>query len=105
MIVGYVFAGKIKENWKRGAIGRIVVLSTVVLTLFTMALFTNPYVGTVLEEELGKMFSTSEWTNLDWLVYSQLLLLMIVALNVVFDFVFGFIGLYVGSMLRNPSKS
>ena len=105
LIVGYVFAGKIKEDSKRRAIGRIVVLSTVVLTLFTMALFTNPYTGTVMEEEMDKMFSTSEWTNLDWLAYSQLVMLMIVALNVVFDFVFGFIGLYVGSMLRNPSKS
>ena len=100
LIVGYVFAGKIKEDSKIGAIGRIVVLSTVVLTLFTMALFTNPYAGTGIEETLESMFSTSGWTTMDWVAYSQLLMVMIVALNVVFDLVFGFVGLYVGSMLR-----
>ncbi len=105
LIVGYVFAGKIKEDSKRGAIGRIVVLSTVVLALFVMALFTNPYVGTVMEETLKSMFSTSGWTTMDWLAYSQLLLLMIVAMNVVSNLVFGFAGLYAGSMLRKPKKS
>ena len=105
LIVGYVFAGKIKENSKRGAIGRIVVLSTVVLTVFTMALFTNPYVGTVIEQEMEKVFSTSGWTTLDWLAYSQLLLLMILALNVVFYLIIGFVGLYAGSMLRKPKTS
>ena len=104
LIVGYVFAGKIKEESRIGAIGRIVVLSTVVLTLFTMALLTNPYVGTVIEETLESMFSTSVWTTLDWITYSQLLMLMIVALNVVFDLVFGFVELYAGSMLRKATK-
>lgn len=45
LIVGYVFAGKIKEESRIGAIGRIVVLFTVVSTFYTMALFTNPYGG------------------------------------------------------------
>jgi hypothetical protein len=105
LIVGYVFAGKIKEDSKIGAIGSIVVLSTVVLTLFTMALFSNPYAGTVVEETLEDMFSTGGWTSWDWVAYSQLLMIMIVALNVVFDLVFGFVGLYVGSMLKRPVKS
>jgi len=105
LVVGYVFAGKIKEESRIGAIGRIVVLSAVVLTLFTMALFTNPYGGALIEETLESMFSTSGWTTMDWVVYSQLLMVMIVALNVVFDLVFGFVGLYAGSMLRNPKKS
>ncbi len=99
-----MFAGRIKEYLKVGAIGRIVVLSTVLLTLFTMALFTNPYVGTVIVETLESMFSTSGWATLDWVVYSQLLMVMIVALNVVFDLVFGFVGLYAGSMFRKAIK-
>jgi len=32
-------------------------------------------------------------------------MVMIVALNVVFGLVFGFVGLYAGSMLRKPEKS
>jgi len=105
LIVGYVFVGKIKEESRIGAIGRIVVLSTVVLTFYTMALFTNPYGGALIEETLESMFSTSGWTTMDWVVYSQLLMVMIVALNVVFDLVFGFVGLYAGSILRKPKKS
>lgn len=99
LVVGYLFAGKINEGSKRGSIGRIVVLSAVVLTLFTMALFANPYVDTVIEEEMENMFDTSGWATLDWLAYSQLLMLMLVALNVVFYLVLGFVGLYVGSMV------
>ena len=105
LIVGYVFAGKIEENSKRRAIGRIVVLSTVVLTLFTMGLLSNPYIGTVLEEALESTYSTSGWSTLDWLAHSQLLMLILVALNVVFYLVFGFVGLYVGSMFRKPKTS
>jgi hypothetical protein len=105
LIVGYLFAAKIKEDSRKGAIGRIVVLSTVLLTFYTMALFANPYAGATLKESLESMFSTSGWTAMDWLAYSQMLLVTIVALNVVFALVFGFIGLYAGSMLSKPKKT
>jgi len=105
LIIGYVFAAKIHEESRRGAIGRIVAFSTILLTFYTMALFANPYAGASLKESLESMFSTGGWTAMDWLAYSQLLLVMIVALNVVFALVFGFIGLYAGSMLRKPKKS
>ena len=105
LIVGYMFAGKIKEDSKIGAIGRIVVLSTLVLTFYTMAYFANPYIGTSVQESLESMFSTSGWTTWDWVAYSQLLMAMVVVLTVVFDLVFGFVGLYAGSMLRKPKKS
>ena len=105
LIVGYLYAAKIQEESRRGAIGRIVVLSTLVLMFATMALFTNPYASTALDEGLKSMFSTSGWTTWDWVAYSQLEIVMLVALNVVFALVFSFIGLYVGSMLRKPAKS
>lgn len=56
LIVGYVFAVKIQEESRRGAIGRIAVLSTVVLTFATMALFANPYMGTAMNESLESMY-------------------------------------------------
>jgi len=65
----------------------------------------NPYMAAMMEEGLESMFSTSGWTTTDWLGYSQLVLVMMAAVNVVFALVFGFIGLYVGSMLRKPKKS
>ncbi len=105
LIVGYMFAAKIHEESKMGAISRIVVLSTLVLTFYTMAYFANPYIGTSVQESLESMFSTSGWTTWDWVAYSQLLMAMVVVLTAVFDLVFGFIGLYVGSMLKRPGKS
>jgi hypothetical protein len=106
LIVGYVFAAKIQEESRMGAIGRIVVLFAVVMMFAFMAsVAVNPYMGAMMEEGLESMFSTSGWTTTDWLGYSQLVLVMMAAFNVVFALVFGFIGLYVGSRLRKPSKS
>jgi hypothetical protein len=104
LIVGYVFAVKIQEESRRGAIGRIVVLSTIVLTFATMALFANPYTSTAINEGLESMYSTSGWTTWDWVAYSQFVMVMLVAVNVVIALVFGFIGLYAGSMLKKPKK-
>jgi hypothetical protein len=106
LIVGYLFAVKIQEESKMGAIGRIVVLFTVVLIFALMALLAaNPYMEAAMNEELENMFSTSGWTTKDWVGYSQFALVTLVALNVVSALVFGFIGLYAGSMLRKPKKS
>jgi hypothetical protein len=101
LIVGYLFAVKIQEESRRGAIGRIVVLSTVVLTFFTMALLANPLASPAIKESLDSMFSTSGWTNYDWFV----VMVMVVALEAVIALVFGFIGLYAGLMLRKPKKT
>jgi len=106
LIVGYVFAAKIQEGSRMGAIGRIVVLfSVVIMFAFMASVAVNPYMGATMEEGLESMFSTSGWTTADWLGYSQLVVVMMAAFNVVFALVFGFIGLYVGSMLRKPKKS
>ena len=106
LIVGYVFAVKIQEGSRIGAIGRIVVLFSVVMMFAFMAsVAVNPYMGAMMEEGLESMFSTSGWETTDWLGYSQLVLVMMAAINVVFALVFGFIGLYVGSRLRKPRKS
>jgi len=106
LIVGYVFAAKIQEESKMGAIGRIVVLFTVVIMFAFMALVAvNPYMEALIEEDLESTFSTSGWATKDWLGYSLVVLVMMVAFNAVFALVFGFIGLYAGSMLRKPKKS
>ena len=89
-----------------GATGRIVVLFTVVLMFALMALLAaNPYMEDAMNEGLESIYSTSGWTIMDWLGYSQFALVMIVALNGVFALVFGFIGLYAGSMLKKPKNT
>jgi len=106
LIVGYVFAAKIQEGSRMGAIGRIVVLfSVVIMFVFMASMAVNPYVEAMMEEDLESKFSTSGWATTDWLGYSHLVLAMMAAFNVVFALVFGFIGLYIGSRLRKPSKS
>ena len=105
LIVGYVFAAKIYEESRRGAISKIAVLFTVVVMFAVGSLFTNPYMGTAIKEGLESMYSTGGWTTTDWLAYSQLVMVIIVALNVVLALVLSFIGLYAGSMLRKRGKS
>jgi len=106
LIVGYLFAVKIQEESRTGAIGRIVVLFTVVVMFAAMALFAvNPYTSTAINEGLESNFSTSGWTNSDWFGYSFFAIVMLVAFNVIFALVFSFIGLYAGSMLRKPKKT
>jgi hypothetical protein len=106
LIVGYVFAVKIQEKSRMGSIGRIVILSTVVMMFATMtSLAVNPYMGPYMNEGLESMYSTSGWTAMDWVGYSHVVLIMIVAVNCVFALVFSFIGLYAGSMLRKPKKT
>ena len=105
LVVGYLFAGKIYEESRRGAIVRIAVLSTVVLMLVILASMSNPYVGPTITEELERMYPTSGWTTADWLAYSQMFILLLVSMYVVLALVLDFIGLYVGSMLRKPKKS
>ena len=104
LVVGYVFAAKIHEESRIKAIGKTVVLSAVVLMFYTLGLFANPYAGVALQESLESMYATSAWTTWDWVAYSSLMTVMLVALNVVFALVFGFIGLYAGSMLRKPKQ-
>ncbi len=104
LIVGYLFASKILEESRMGAIGRIVVLSTVALILVLMAYFAaNPYFSTEINEGVSSIFSTSGWTTRDWLAYSQLAIFMLLAVNAALSLAFSFIGLYAGSMLRKPS--
>ena len=101
LIVGYLFALKIQEESRMGAIGNIVVLFTVVSTVVEVAFMANPLASPALKEALESMFSTSGWTNYDWFV----MLGEVVALKIVVALVLSFIGLYAGSMLRKPKKT
>jgi len=101
LIVGYVFALKIQEESRMGAIASIVVLFTVVSMLATLAFIANPLASPAVKENLDKMLPTSGWTNYDWFDA----MFMVLALNAVIALVFSFIGLYAGSMLRKPKKS
>jgi hypothetical protein len=105
LVVGYVFAGKIQEESKMASIGKIVVLKAVMMGFGLMIVY-GPlgHFSAMVDEHLRNMYSTGSWTNTDWFAYELMALVMDAALFAVFALVFGFIGLYVGSMLRRPAK-
>jgi len=106
LVVGYVLAGKIQEESRIRAVGKISVLSAWVIAFFVViSAAANPYYKDWIDETLRSMYATNAWTTMDWYVYGQLALMTIVVLNVVLDLILTFIGLYVGSMLRKPKKS
>jgi NOL1/NOP2/fmu family ribosome biogenesis protein len=51
------------------------------------------------------MYHTSLWTNTDWFAYEEMILHIETTLPVVFALVFGFIGLYLGSMHKPSVKT
>lgn len=101
LAVGIVFAGKIQEESRIRAVGKIVVLvGAVEAVAVLLSASANSYFGAYVKETLQSMFSTDAWTTTDWFVYTQLGLLEGMALNVVLVMILGFVGLYVGSRLR-----
>jgi hypothetical protein len=103
LIVGYVFAGKIREESRIASIGKIIVLFATLMVLVIMMVYaTLPYFGTVLNDTLSNTYSTGSWTHTDWFSYELMFLTIELALFAAFGLVFGFIGLYIGSM-RKPS--
>jgi len=106
LVVGCIFAGKIQEESRIRAVGKIAVLFGAETSFVTvMSLSANGYSSAWIKENLQSMYSTGAWTTTDWFVYEQLAIVTQVALNVLLVLVLGFIGLYVGSMLRKPVKS
>ena len=106
LIVGYVFAGKIREESRMISIGKVVVLFAVVI-MFAVRIGYGAigHYSDMVDENLRKMYSTSSWTTTDWFAYEHMALTELTAVPVVFALAFGFIGLYVGSMRKPSAKT
>ena len=106
LIVGYVFAGKLREESKMASIGKVVVLFAVV-TMFFILIWAAAigHYNAMINENLQNTYHTSSWTNGEWVAYETMMLLLINALYIVFALVFGFIGLYLGSMRKPSAKT
>jgi hypothetical protein len=106
LLVGFAFAGKIQEESRMRAVGKIAILLAAVEVFLVIISFSgNSYYWALVWDGLQSMYSTTNWTTTDWFVYEQMVLMMNVALNVALTLVLGFVTLYVGSMLRKPKKS
>jgi len=105
LIVGYIFAAKIWEA-RMGAITKIIVLSAV-LVMFLVSINAaaladwTPWV----KETYLEANPTATLSTLEWYIVEGLTLTSQIFWNVVIVLALGFIGLYVGSMLKRPVKS
>jgi hypothetical protein len=106
LIIGYVFAGKIREESKLISIGKVVVLSTVLTMFATMiGVSATGHYGAWVAENLQNMYSTGSWTNTDWVAFEHMMLLEWTLFPIVYALAFGFIGLYLGSMRKPSAKT
>jgi hypothetical protein len=106
LVVGYVFAGKIREESRMISIVKVAVLSAVLLMVFAMAgLGAVGHYSDMVDENLKSMYSTGSWTNADWFAYEHMAVLGLTALLTLLGLVFGFIGLYLGSMRKPSAKT
>lgn len=106
LIAGFLFAVNIQEESRMKAVGKIAVLVAFAESFGVLIGFpTNSYYGAWVKEGLQSAYQTGSWTTTDWFVYEGLNTFLNVALNVALVLVLGFIGLYVGSMLRKPKKT
>ena len=101
LVVGYLFALKIQEESRVRSVASIVVLFALVTAFGVMAIGANPLASPAFKDAANSVFSTGGWTNYDW--FNAVFVL--VTLNIVYALVFGFIGMYAGSMLRKPKKT
>jgi len=104
LISGYIFAGKVWEA-RRESIAKITVLWAVLVMLMVgLGSATIADLGPMIKEgyqgQYGTTLSTSEWVYFESMHYDAFMFM-----TVGMVLLLGFIGLYVGSMLRKPSKS
>jgi len=106
LIGGYIFAGKIWEA-RREALTKITVLWAAFMGVIVMMIPAGvAHWGLMAEEEFQLMYpgaaepSTAEWVSYE-MMYNGSFSFLIVGSALLL----GFIGLYIGSMLRKPKKS
>ena len=109
LIIGYAFAGKIREESSLQSIGEILVLFAVLVALSVMAQYSAvKHFGPLIDQNLNSTYSTtttSSWTNTDWFAYEMTMLRIYTVLPMIYVLVFGFIGLYLGSMRKPSAKT
>jgi hypothetical protein len=107
LIVGYAFAGKIREESRLMSIGKIVVLSAFVMMFLVVMSFAAvaPHYTNLVDEGFRNSTSTSSWTSAEWFANSQLALVYNTGTRILSVLLFGFIGLYEGSMRKPYAKT
>jgi len=105
IIVGYIFAQKIWEENRTKTIAKISVLFTVLALLLILVENASMEWTPMIREEYLKANPTANPSASDWYYIERLAILLEDFILVVFMFALSFIGLYIGSMLKKPTKS
>lgn len=104
-IVGYVFAGKIREESRMVSMGKVVVLFAFVIMLIVIGSGAMGHSGALVDENLQNMYDTSSWTNMDWVAYETVVGALNTSMNILLALALSFIGLYLGSMHTPSAKT
>lgn len=106
LITGYLFAAHIWEA-RMKAIAKITIL-TAVLIMFTVMIEVaalGPYWAAWVQETYLDANPGANPSTFDWYAIAGTYLGSQVVLNMVIALVLGFIGLYIGSMFKRPTRS
>jgi hypothetical protein len=104
LVIGYIFAGKILEA-RRESIAKITILVTAFVVLSSVSLPALEHWAPSMREQFQAMTGTTTLSTSEWLGVEMIALSLNMFINVALTLVLGFIGLYIGSMLRKPKKS
>jgi flagellar biosynthesis protein FliQ len=105
LVIGYFYAGKIREESKMASIYKVIILFTVMMMfVMTMGAIARHY-PLYIDEQLSDMYNTSSWTNAEWFWYELTDLMLVTTVYAVFSLLFGFIGVYLGSMRKPSAKT
>jgi len=102
-------SGKLLEESRWVSVGKVVILFVVVMMLIVGIM--SPIIGHYnawADETLTNMYgktTTNSWTNAEWFWYEIALLMMEASLYAVYTLVFGYIGVYLGSMRKPSAKT
>jgi len=105
IIVGYIFTQKIWEENRTKTIAKITVLFTVLALLFILVENAVVEWAPMFRAEYLKANPTATPSAFDWYYIQRLQLIAEDFILVVFMFALSFIGLYIGSMLKKPTKT
>ena len=103
LIGGYIFAGKIWEEARIKTIAKITVLAAVLMVFYVISFPALPHWGLAVRDAYEAANPGVELSNSEWFTVESAVLGQIMFIDVVVVLVLGFIGLYIGSMLRRPS--
>jgi len=97
-----------REESRMASIGKVVVLFAV-LMIFVMSMGAlSKHYPLFIDDQLSSMYgttTTNSWTNAQWFWYETAYFMLVATLYAVFSLLFGFIGLYLGSMRKPSAKT